>query len=410
MSHHLSQSTIETVKATIPFLQQNGEALTRHFYQRLFEGNPEVKAFFNVSNQESGTQQRALGGAICAFAQNIETPEVLAAAVSRIANKHASLGIKPEHYPIVGEHLLGSIDDLLNPAPPEILEAWGQAYGFLAEVMIGAEDEIYTEQETKVGGWAGFRFLEVVRREQESQWITSFYLKPTDGKPLPPFQPGQYLTVRVPTPFSNTPGEPATTLRNYSLSGSPDWDCYRISVKREVPHHADTPEGYVSSHLHTKVSVGDSLEIGPPCGDFFLQEHDPETPILLLSGGVGITPLMSMLHQIDQNPVTFLHGAISGENHALRGEVEELVSQRSHTKAHFRYSTPTEQDQQEQHHHSEGYFTPEFLQDFITPQTEVYFCGPKIMMKHVLAALRKFEHPDDQIHFEFFGPQEELED
>jgi len=403
MSNPLSQETIETVKSTIPFLMENGIALTEHFYKRMFEGNPEVKEFFNSSNQESGAQQRALGGAICAFAQNIETPENLAEAVKRIANKHVSLGVKEEHYPIVGEHLLGAIDDLLNPAPPEILTAWGEAYGFLVGVLVGAEDELYHEQVAQDGGWNGFRKFQVFKREHESQWITSFYLRPVDGEAISKFQAGQYLTVRV-------PGQDGiTTMRNYSLSGSPDWDYYRISVKREVPQHADTPEGYVSSYLHTKIGVGEELEIGPPCGEFFLGEHPVETPLLLLSGGVGITPLLSMLHCVQGNPVTFLHCAINGQTHALRDEVLELVGSHENVVAHFRYSAPTEEDRNDGRHHSEGLLTPDFLSKFVTPETEIYFCGPKAMMQHIYKALRDLEHPSEKIHFEFFGPHDELE-
>jgi len=349
-------------------------------------------------------QQAALGGAICAFAQNIETPENLASAVSRIANKHVSLGIKPEHYPIVGEHLLGSINDLLNPAPPKILTAWEKAYGFLADVLIAAEKDIYKEQRIPEGGWNGFRKMEVFKREHESRWITSFYIRPCDSCPVIPFKSGQYLTVRVPTP------EGSTTMRNYSLSGSPDWDHYRISVKREVPCHADTPEGYVSSYLHTKVSVGDVLEIGPPCGDFFLQDHSLETPILLLSGGVGLTPLLSMLHSVKENPTIFIHAAIDGENHALKDEVTNLCNKKSNVAAHFRYSTPTREDIRNASHHSDGLISDEFLQEFICSETEIYFCGPKPMMKHIYKVLKNLNHPQDKIHFEFFGPQEELED
>lgn len=402
MTNSLSKETIETVKQTIPFLTENGVKLTEHFYQRLFTGNPEVKALFNTANQESGAQQRALGGAICAFAQNIETPQNLIDAVNRISNKHASLGIKPEHYPIVGKHLLGSIDDLLDPAPPEVLKAWEEAYGFLADTLIDAEKSLYVNQCRQEGGWNDFREMEVFRREHESTWITSFYMRPKNGGSLPKFKPGQYITVRIPTP------DGSTTMRNYSLSGSPDWDFYRISVKREVPRHADTPEGYVSSYLHTKVAAGDTLELGPPCGDFVLREHSSTTPILLLSGGVGITPLLSMLHSIKGNLTTFLHGAINGENHALREEVEKIVGNRTHLSAHFRYSAPSQEDEQNQHYHSAGLFSEAFLTKFITPETEVYFCGPKPMMQHVYKALKSFTHPAEKMHYEFFGPQEDL--
>ncbi|MDB4618081.1 NO-inducible flavohemoprotein [Akkermansiaceae bacterium] len=399
----LSPETIATIKTTIPFLQENGVQLTEHFYKRMFAGNPEVKEYFNTSNQEAGVQQKALGGAICAFAQNLETPENLASAVSRISNKHASLGIKPEHYPIVGKHLLGSIDDLLDPAPPEILTAWSEAYGFLAEVLINAEKTIYKEQALPKGGWNGFRKMEVFKREHESQWITSFYLRPCDPCPVIPFKSGQYLTVRVPT------SDGSTTMRNYSLSGSPEWDHYRISVKREVPRVADTPEGFVSSYLHTQVTVGDVLEIGPPCGDFVLASHSPQTPLLLLSGGVGLTPLLSMLHSVGDQPTTFLHAAINGESHALRDEVTQLAEAKENVNYHFLYSAPTPEDTRNANYHSSGLISQEFLADFITPSTHIYFCGPKPMMQHIYKALKAINHPEAQTHFEFFGPQEELE-
>ena len=398
----LTPQTVATIKATIPFLQENGTNLTKHFYKRLFAGNPEVTEYFNTSNQESGIQQQALGGAICAFAQNIETPENLASAISKISNKHASLGIQPEHYPIVGEHLLGSIDDLLNPAPPEILAAWAEAYGFLAEVMIAAEKDLYTQQTKPDGGWNGFRKMEVFKREQESACITSFYLRPCDPCPVIPFKSGQYLTVRIPTT------EGSTTMRNYSLSGSPAWNHYRISVKQELSRSTYIPEGYVSNYLHKKIAVGDVLEIGPPCGDFFLQDNDPESPILLLSGGVGITPLLSMLHSIKKQPTTFIHAAINSANHALRHEVEQLCETYTNINCHFRYSSPLEKDIQNANHHSSGLITTEFLSQFITPETHIYFCGPRPMMQNIYKALETLEHPQELIHFEFFGPQEEL--
>ena len=404
MSIALSAKTIETVKATIPFLQENGLDLTKHFYKRLFEGNPEVKAFFNASNQQSGAQQRALGGAICAFAQNIETPEVLAAAVSRIANKHAALGVKPEHYPIVGEHLLGSIDDILNPAPPEILEAWGEAYGFLAGVLTQTEGDLYEEQESSEHGWRGFQNLTVVRKQKESESITSFYLKAGEDKGLPTFQSGQYLTVRVPMPSSDDPTAPATTMRNYSLSGSPSWDHYRISVKQEVGDEV-TPGGYVSNYLHQNIEVGAQLEIGPPCGDFYLGEHSEETPVLLLSAGVGITPMLSMLHSVENQPTTFLHVTQNSKTHACRAEVEELAKAKDNLKVHFRYTAASDTDRDQASFESDGYLDAEFLSSFLSDSTEVYLCGPEVMMKSSLAILDSLGHPSGQIHYEYFGPE-----
>ena len=181
----LTPETIATVKATIPFLSENALKLTCEFYQRMFRENPEVKEFFNPAHQESGAQQGALAGAVCAFAQNIETPENLAEAVSLIAHKHVSLGVQPEHYPIVGKHLLGAIDTLFDPAPPEILEAWGQAYGFLADVLIGAEADLFEQKP-----WQGFKPFRIARKAAQSSTITSFYLQSEDGAAVASFLPG----------------------------------------------------------------------------------------------------------------------------------------------------------------------------------------------------------------------------
>jgi len=116
-----------------------------------------------------------------------------------------------------------------------------------------------------------------------------------------------------------------------------------------------------------------------------------------------------MLHSVGDNPTTFIHAAIDGENHALRDEVTALCEQKPNVAVHFRYSTPTREDVRDANHHSSGFITEEFLVDHITPETEVYFCGPKPMMQHIYKALKAIRHPEAQTHFEFFGPQEELE-
>ena len=139
----LSANTIEIVKRITPVVAANAEAVTRRFYQLMFEGNPEVKAYFNQAHQHSGGQQRALAGAITAYFANIDNLGVLGPAVNLIAHKHCSLGVQPEHYPIVGKHLLAAIRDVMGEAATaEILAAVGEAYGFLADVCIQREREI----------------------------------------------------------------------------------------------------------------------------------------------------------------------------------------------------------------------------------------------------------------------------
>ena len=146
----LDAQTIATVKATIPLLVETGPKLTAHFYDRMFTHNPELKEIFNMSNQRNGDQREALFNAIAAYASNIENLPALLPAVEKIAQKHTSFQIKPEQYNIVGEHLLATLDEMFSPGQ-EVLDAWGKAYGVLANVFINREAEIYNENASKAG-------------------------------------------------------------------------------------------------------------------------------------------------------------------------------------------------------------------------------------------------------------------
>lgn len=405
----LSQKTIDIVKSTAPILQEQGETLTRHFYDRMFAHNPEVAPYFNRANQAQGTQQRALAGAICAYAANIDRLQALGSAVELIAQKHASLMIKPEHYPIVGENLLASIREVLGDgASDDVINAWAEAYGFLATVLTGRESQIYDGNARKTGGWEGFRQFTVERKVPESSIITSFYLQPTDGGAVPDFQAGQYITVRLPTP------DGSTTMRNYSLSDRPGQPYLRISVKREESPGTIAPDGYVSNTLHSKINVGDTLEIGPPCGEFLLQSA-PETsrPLVLLAGGIGITPLMSMLGNalktMPDRHIVLIHGALNKDVQAFRQTLEELASQHDNLTIHFRYSDEVGIASQATAHTSTGFIDTGLIEALTqTRDAEFYFCGPKPFMVNIYHELAKWGVPDSQVHFEFFGPKEDL--
>lgn len=171
----LDAQTIATVKATIPLLVETGPKLTAHFYDRMFTHNPELKEIFNMSNQRNGDQREALFNAIAAYASNIENLPALLPAVEKIAQKHTSFQIKPEQYNIVGEHLLATLDEMFSPGQ-EVLDAWGKAYGVLANVFINREAEIYNENASKAGGWEGTRDFRIVAKTPRSALITSFEL------------------------------------------------------------------------------------------------------------------------------------------------------------------------------------------------------------------------------------------
>lgn len=397
----LNPKTIEIVKTTAPILEQHGEALTRHFYQRMFSHNPEVAPLFNPANQAAGSQQKALAAAICAYAANIDNLEVLGGAVELIAQKHASLRILPEHYPIVGANLLGSIREVLGEgATEEVIAAWAEAYGFLADILIGREKQIYASQAAEENGWTGLKTFRLTRKVSESTVITSLYLEPADGKGVPVFKPGQYITVRLPHPQSGT------TMRNYSLSNAPGETFFRISVKRE-------PGGFVSNFFHDELQVGDTLEVGPPCGEFFLDlEEHHHRPLALISAGVGITPTLSMLAAALQRqpgrPIYFVHGALNRQVQAFGQTLREWEATHPHLHVHVRYSEATGEDRAEGT--SEGLIDAELLEGLIPNRdADYFFCGPKPFMIGIYHNLLKWGIPASQVHFEFFGPRQELE-
>lgn len=404
----LSSETINMVKATVPALREHGLAITLRMYERLFE-NAEVRALFNQSHQgAAGSQPKALAGAILAYAENIENPGVLAGAIERIAQKHAGLNILPEHYPIVAGALLGAIRDVLgDAASDEVLKAWGEAYWFLAEVLIGREGEIYREQASAPGGWAGWRDFVVERVERESETIRSFYLKPADGGQVVRHKPGQYLTFRL-----DIPGR-GVVKRNYSISCAPRDDGYRITVKREPAptDQPDAPAGAASGWLHEHARPGTVLQVAPPAGDFVLHAEE-RAPVVLLSGGVGLTPMVSMLeaiaHAEDRPEAWYVHGVRNGREHAMSGHVRELARRCGIRLAHF-YEQPTAADVRGVDYDHQGYVNIDWLKANTPFDTAVfYLCGPKPFLRALVRGLVEAGAPADRIRYEFFGPADEL--
>ncbi|WP_159881469.1 NO-inducible flavohemoprotein [Paenibacillus puerhi] len=399
----LDEKTIAVIKSTVPVLEVHGTAITTRFYERMFTSHPELLNIFNHANQKQGRQQTALANAVYAAAQHIDQLESILPAVKRIAHKHRSLGIRPEHYPIVGQHLLAAIQEVLgDAATEEILEAWAAAYGVIASVFISVEADMYKESEEQAGGWGDFRPFIVKRKERESEVITSFYLVPQDGGQLAAFEPGQYVSIKL-----AIPGEANTHIRQYSLSDAPAKPYYRISVKREEAV-GDRPAGKVSVFLHQQVEEGDVLMLSAPAGDFTLDQKD-DKPVVLLSGGVGLTPMISMLNTLADSgtdrAVTFIHAAQHGDVHAMRGHVEDVVRSNPRFSVYWCYERPTERDRREAAFHKEGFVDLEWLIHTAgNRESSFYFCGPTPFMKKVRDSLLAWGVEDKNIHYEFFGP------
>ncbi|HEM7843210.1 TPA: NO-inducible flavohemoprotein [Burkholderia multivorans] len=397
----LTQQTKDIVKATAPVLAQHGYDIIQCFYRRLFDAHPELKNVFNMTHQEQGQQQQALARAVYAYAENIEDPGSLAAVLKNIANKHASLGVRPEHYPIVGEHLLGAIKETLgDAATDEIVSAWALAYGNLADLLAGMESGLYEQAATRVGGWTGWRSFIVRDKRPESSVITSFVLEPADGQPVANFEPGQYVSVAVDVPTLGL-----QQIRQYSLSDMPNGRTYRISVKREGG--GPYPPGYVSCLLHDHVNVGDEVRLAAPYGCFHI-DVDASTPIVLISGGVGLTPMISMLKRAIQDPkrqVVFVHGARNSGVHAMRDRLRETARTHTNFSLIVFYDDPLPQDLPGRDYDHAGLVDVNAIKDAILlPDADYYICGPVPFMRLQHDALKQLGIPEARIHYEVFGP------
>lgn len=400
----LEATVREIVKATAPVLKEQGVALTRHFYARMFEHNPELIPVFNQGHQQAGSQQQALAMAVAAYAENIDDPSVLTPVLTRVANKHSSLGIRAEHYPIVGGHLLASIREVLGTeaATDELIAAWAAAYGQLAEVLIGLESTLYTQAASQDGGWTGWRGFKIQRKVRESDEITSFHLVPADGGRVPLYRPGQYLTVRV-----HVPELGITQPRQYSLSAAPGGRVLRISVKREDAQ-AQQPAGWVSNVLHEQMHEGAVLDAASPMGDFYLHE-DRQTPVVLLSAGVGLTPMVSMLDHLLQSQSTrqirFVHACRHGGVHAFGDHVRNLTAEYSQLNSVVFYEAPRpEHDRVGLHYAHAGRVNWDVIApDVLLPQADYYLCGPQAFMREQLNQLCSRGVDAQRIHLEAFG-------
>ena len=394
----LDTNTIALVKSTIPLLENVGVEITDHFYKRLFSHNPELKDIFNLSNQATGRQQFALFSAVAMYAKHIDDLDALGELVERVAQKHTSFDIQPDQYQIVGHHLIETLREMApNEFTDDIAEAWIKAYGLLANVLIGREKEIYTEDVNKIGGWTGPRLFNVVDKTKESELVTSFIFAPADGGDIASYKPGQYIAVKL-KPENSAHVE----IRQYSLSDKYNGETYRISVKKEfLPR-----PGLVSNHLHDNVQVGDQIELMPPAGNFFLDHIDK--PTVLISAGVGITPMMSMLETLIDNqseqPILFLHACANKKLHSYDERLKAIVKQHENINYYYWYSETNEDENA-----LDGYMNLNRL-DFEIPFNDGHFyvCGRLEFMRSIKHQLLALNVSPDKIHYEVFGPHSDI--
>ncbi|MFD8087200.1 globin domain-containing protein [Kitasatospora sp. NPDC059722] len=387
----LSAKNAEVVEATLPVVGAAIGDITPRFYDRLFAAHPELlRDVFNRGNQANGTQRQALAGSIAAFAGTLiahpdQRPDAM---LARIAHKHVSIGISSDQYKVVREHLFAAIVDVLGEAvTPEVATAWDEVYWLMANALIAIEDRLRAEAAGPDGDPADlWRPYTVVARHQETEDVTSYLVRPADGGPVPTGRPGQYVSVRTELP------DGAHQIRQYSLSGTAA-GALRFSVKREAG-------GEVSGHLHDHLRAGGTVELAPPMGDIALADGDG--PVLLVSAGIGNTPMTAMLaHLADvgsTRTVVSVHGDRDQLAHAFRADLARLTAELPDATAHVFYERPL----------GEWPADRTGLVDLTTVDVPAgataYLCGPLPFLRAVRGQLLAVGVPAADIHYEVFGP------
>jgi len=247
--------------------------------------------------------------------------------------------------------------------------------------------------------WVGFRPLRVSRIEKESATVKSFSLMPADDRPLVAALPGQFIILRI---KPNADGPPV--LRNYSLSDLPSDDHYRVSVKLEE-------NGAASTYLHTHVGVGDVLGVAAPRGAFTLGPDGKK--VVLISAGVGVTPVLAMLHALaaEASPreIWWLYGARNRDDHPFAEEALNLIKSLPSAKSYVEYSRPGLEDRVGLDFDAAGRIGTEVLQKIGVPHdADFYLCGPAAFMDDLTAGLKAWGLADDRVHGEIFGPSKAI--
>ena len=253
--------------------------------------------------------------------------------------------------------------------------------------------------------WKGFRSFRVDRLIKETEVCTSVYLVPEDGKPIVSFRPGQHLTFRF-----HIPGQSKPVVRCYSLSDGPGKPYYRISVK-QVPPPRDKPElpsGRASTFINQQLEVGQRIEVKAPSGSFYLND-DSTKPIVLLAGGIGVTPMVSILDKLivsgSTRPILVAYGVNFSTDQAFKSYFEEMVRQHTNVNLLICYSSPLPEDELGVDYQVQGFVSADLLQQALpTSDCEFYMCGPPPFMNSIFEGLVAWGVPEDEIRFEAFGP------
>ncbi|NLU82311.1 globin domain-containing protein [Rhodococcus sp. HNM0569] len=389
----LSDRRRDALVASLPAVGANLDDITTRFYARMFEAHPELKRdVFNRANQAQGTQPKALAASIVAFATHLLDPSQPdpIAMMRRIAHKHASLGITADQYEIVHEHLFGAIVEVLgaDALTADIVDAWQTVYWSMAHAFIGLEANLYSQAGVTPGAF--FRTVTVVDRIDDPSGAATFVVEAPEGAdPLPTFSPGQYISVR------SELADGARQIRQYSLTGAPDTR-WSFTVKRVAD--PGSPVGEVSAWLHETISAGSTLEVSLPYGDVVL-EAGRDTPVVLVSAGIGITPMVGLLAYLSDvephRPTTVLHADRSAQSHPLREQVRMLTGRMSDVSVTTWYEEDALGDRT-------GRMDVSTLD--LPAEADYFVCGSEGFVRKVRFDLIASGIAADRVHAELFTP------
>lgn len=391
-----STQTIEIIKATVPVLEEHGTAITKVFYKNMFIEHPELLDIFNETNQKLGRQQNALASTVLAAAKHIEHLGVLLPQVTGISHKHRALQILPEHYPIVGKHLIGAIKQVLGEAAnDDIINAWTEAYDEIANVFIQLEKDMYKEEM-----WQGFAAFKVIEKVAAATDIAAFTVVPVDSSQNIDLSTlnltaGQYITVKTDPKNSDH-----LALRHYSLYSARTDKGIQFAVRRD---NRDEHRGLVSNYLHDDLQVGDTVSLSAPAGDFALNRAlmmQNDIPLVLISAGVGVTPILSMLEaQVATNPqrsIIWVYACQNKDHHAFNNETHKLLASAANVQKHIFYF-------------EDGQLLDNAWLATLPKPADVYVCGSMPFMESIIDGLMTLEHGVDSVHYEPFGPKMSLQ-